>query len=105
MPTVSHHRRLLSLYYANLISAVEGSVQGFVEEHLVVPVESVNRVAVAVRFQPEPEPVASTNCIRSSVAMVRFRPLRGAAAHLIVPDVAPTDSVPPVTVAVPEMVH
>jgi hypothetical protein len=45
------------------VSPVVGSVQGFVEVHLLVPVESVNGVAEAVRFQPVPEPVASTAVI------------------------------------------
>lgn len=74
-------------------------MQGFVDEQPVGPVESVNGVAEAVRFQPDPEPVAS---IAVSVpcrwTMVLY-PER-ASVHLIVAGAA-TASAPAVTVSVP----
>jgi hypothetical protein len=75
------------------------SVQGLIDVHFVVPVESVNGVAKAVRVQPPPEPVAS---------MMEIYPLRSTTVsypervsdHLIVGGAA-TAREPAVTVAVP----
>ncbi len=78
-------------------------LHGAAAVHLVVPVESVNGVAVAVTFQPVPEPVASTAVIVSLPSLFMSPALR-VAAHLIV-DGAPTASEPAVTVAVPVIAH
>ena len=85
------------------LSAADGSVQGFVDEHLVVPVESVNGATAAVRFQPLPDPVASSAVIVPWLWTMASNPVR-VSDHFSV-DGAPTDRVPAETVAVPVMLH
>lgn len=88
-------------FFLTTLSPAVGSVQGFVDEHLPVPVESVNGAAEAVRFQPVPEPVASIAVIVPWRCTMVSYPER-VSDHLIV-EGAPTASVPGATVAVPVM--
>ncbi len=87
----------------SLTSNRDPSLQGDVAVHFAVPVESVNGVAEAVRFQPVPDPVASTAVIVAWRCTMVSNPERES-DHLIV-DGAPTASEPGVTVADPVMLH
>lgn len=94
-----------SLWIAvSLMSNRDPILQGAAAVHLVVPVESVNGVADAVRFQPSPVPVASSTVTGSWTAMVTVKPVR-VVAQSMVPDVAVSESVPDFTVTEPVTVQ